>query len=312
MTTDERISQDLAVVGRTSRERPIALEVTLRSVGALPIHATNVSSQRSAPGQAPFPSPLAVLRVAHLYTLRVARITASFAAVACTFVLLVYVCFIHLLAWRGPDLVEEIGWMSKFWVAVEVLFVVAIVHELASRIAARRCERMLASADLETLRQHARGLRGLSTLAAIVGAMTFVLFFGMMQVSVGGNGLVDLFNSGPVSPSLQTTVGRWTIAMLMLAISGTLVASIMVARGNAKPAMWRTVLGCAVVSVTIILGLRFDVGPGSVYVPEGMPSMWLRGCLTATGTVGLFLLVSNLVLHIRVREDTALSDSSPS
>jgi hypothetical protein len=315
MTTDEQISRDLAVVARASRERPIDVETTLRNVAAAHGNRTLRDKPSATRATAPPVSTVAVLRVANIYVLRAGRAAAGFAAVACTSLLIVYVCLAPLIDWQEPGLLEELGWTGKIWVALASLFFIACTYLVATRVTWRRCLSLIASGDVETVRHRARRLSGVSTLSAIIGVMTFVLFFGMMQISVGGGGLGNLFSPGPVSPSLQLFIARRTIVLLDVAIAGGFVAAIFVARhavaarAITKPTSIWIVTGIALVIATVVVGLRYDEGPGLVLVIEGMPSMWFRAGLTVTGTTGLFLIVSTLVRCITAREDAELADS---
>ncbi len=302
MTTDERISTDLAVVGRVSRERPIAVEATLRKVGALPAPRMQPSSSGS--------NALALLRLSRIYALRVARTWAGTAAVVCTVVLVAYTVAIHAIDWGSWEdgAVLDLSWISKGWVAIIVAAAVSSVYVASLRLALHRFQGLVAGSELKAVHERVRHASRWSAWASISGAMTCLLFFGMMQVTIGGGPLCDLYEPGPLKPSLQLMVADWTMIFVSVAIVSSVVGALLDVRRARVPSTARIVVGVVLVIATIMLGLRYDAGPGYVLFPERMPSMWFRGCLTVTGTVGLYLVVSTIALRIRAREDKQLDE----
>jgi hypothetical protein len=160
MTTDEQITDDLAIVARTSRARPIALETTLANVTA------NPASQRAPSG----------LAASYIYATRVARMSAGIAAAVSIAALVIYLGFVH---GEGTGMLDSLAHMPKPWTALCVLGLVSTTHVVAARIAMSMTPR-----DPAALTNH-------SVAATLGGAMMVGLFFGMAAVH-GADGVVGL------------------------------------------------------------------------------------------------------------------------
>ena len=267
MTTDHRITADLAVVGRTSQLRPIELEATLRAAGA-------VSRPPSIEGPA----------WAFVYVARCARIWAGAAALLAIAALLGH--FYVPLDSRGEGL-SALIYIPKLWVGAIVLGFILAAYVLGGWYARR--EVLRANSDT---RSRARRAAPYSMTASIAGIASFVLFFGMMQVTLGSEVMVTV-----LSPYL-----RPTLAMLVPALVVVVLGAIALGRMTSirKP----VVVGVVMLTVTIAIGVTYDAGPiGEAHRTVSMP---LRAVLTATGTIGLLLTVTGIVQRIHRREDALL------
>lgn len=299
MTTDERISKDLAVVARVSRERPTPLEATLRKLGVLQSPAASAQPASVA--------AVVLLALSRVYAVRIARTASGIASVACTALLIVLACFARAIDWRDPIFFSQVAWISNVWLAITALLVVSLVYIVAQHVAWRRFRRLAVSASIDAAQRLVRSADRLSIVASIAGTLAFLLFFGMMQVTIGTNGVESLFSPGPTLIAQHLELGRWTIGFLLAAIAATVSGSLLVVRGTLLPSKLRVVLGSLVLVTTMLVGFRYDVGPGPIVWPLDMPSLPLRGCLTAAGTLGLFLIASNIALYVRAREERELA-----
>ena len=316
MTTDERISQDLAVVARVSRQRPIAVEATLRSM-----QASRDPDMRSGPVDH------VVLRCSRIYAQRVGRAWAG-----ATLLVSVTALIAFLSVPRTPVLwepthragstveivldvairtVEELLFGSKIWVAAMVLLVALAARNLGGRMAAQRFERAIVIADdpVAVSRQCVRRVDGWPLAIAMSGTMAFILFFGMMLVSLGEHSLHHLFEA--YSDANVRRLNAWTLGILTAGIVLSCVGAAVVARmrrGNTRVLVG---VGALLGLATVILGLRFDVGPLFVTVlAHETPSLALRGALTLSGTIGVFFVVAGLVLRRREREEAQVPTSA--
>lgn len=305
MTTDDRISDDLAIVARTSRAQPIAIETTLRAVGAL-----DASERPGSPEGTPT-AAIAMLQLSRIYVARVARAVAGTTSVACAGLLLAMLIVPHHL---HDDALSHLAYMSKVWVTVSALAIVFAAHACASRVATRRFLRAVASGSRPRALVH--GVAGWSTAGPIAGVMVLGLFVGMMVAVLGGYSLEFLIADQHAIDGW--TAVRWlTLVTLAPAMVASIVGAAVVARMSLKRS-WRLVaVGAAMVVVTIAVGLSYDVGPVSPEAklhervfPAENPSVALRSILTATGTIGMFLVVSGAVLGIRRREDELLDQGA--
>lgn len=98
MTASERISKDLAVVARASRERPVSLEATLRAVGASP------TSQSTMAGD------IALVTMSRLFATRVARIATGLAALVFVVARIVYVLIPASTPYNNPERLDELSY----------------------------------------------------------------------------------------------------------------------------------------------------------------------------------------------------------
>ncbi len=318
MTTDERIAQDLAVVGRVSLQQPIALETTLRR-----IHAVRDPSTRSSPADLVH----VVLRCSRIYAQRVSRAWSGVALLAAITALIALVAFPHSSAlWEQArptgstaeivlDVVirtfGELLLVSKVWVAAMVLLVALAARHLGARVAARRFERVIGIAEdpATVSRQHVRRLDRWPLAVAMSGTMAFILFFGTMLVSIGEHGLYHIFQT--YSDEYVRQLNAWTLGMLLAAIVASCLGAALLARTRRANTRLLIGIGALLGLATVILGLRFDVGPLFVTVlAHERPSLVLRGLLTASGTIGLLLVVAGFMLRRRDREQAELATSA--
>jgi hypothetical protein len=132
--------------------------------------------------------------------------------------------------------------------------------------------------------------------------MAFLLFFGIMQATLGGLSLEDF-------TYLQGPLKHGTIIMVSASIMVAFVGAAVVAQRARPPSRARMVAGIVLAVARIVVGFRYDIGPMHVVVgsPFNMPSMLLRGCLTATGTIGWFLIISSIALRARAHEQREIA-----
>jgi len=310
VTTDDRISDDLAIVARTSRAQPIAIETTLRAAGAL------AASERPVSPEGTPTSAIAMLQLSRIYVARVARAVAGTTSVACAGLLLAMLIVPHHL---HDDVLSDLAYMSKVWVTVSAIAIVFAAHAVASRVATRRFLRAVANGSRPRALVH--GVAGWSTAGPIAGVTALGLFVGMMVAVLGGYSLEFLIADQHAVVGLTKAVRWLTLVTLAPAMVASIVGAAVVAQMSLKRP-WRLVaVGAAIVVVTIAVGLSYDVGPVSQVeatlhlrvIPDGgYPSAALRSILTATGTIGMFLLVTGVVLRIRRREDAIVDEYAPS
>ena len=160
MNTDEQISDDLAIVGRTSRARPIAIETTLAQINA------NVREPTRPSG----------LGASYLYAIRVARMSAGIAASVSIAALVLYLYFGHD---DETDMLDQLAHMPKPGMLLCVLGVASTAHVVAARL------------SMSATARDPAAIAKRSIAASIAGTMMFVLFFGMSFVH-GGEGVVGL------------------------------------------------------------------------------------------------------------------------
>lgn len=294
MMTDERISQDLAIVARTSRHAPATLEATLAAAGALPREA---APREAAAGEARF-------AVAAVYVARCARVWSGVAAVACIAALF-GLLFVPLD--RHGESVTTLVWVPKIWVGASVLAVVLGAYVAGARLATHRVVHG-ALADPQVRRRADRaGSWAIAT--TIAGVTCAIVFFGMMQVVLGSEVLVELVPEPevlvwPGIPGSLDWLRSPTLLTLAPALAASLAGALVVGWRRPRPRRWLAVVGAVVVAGTIAAGLWLDAGPVEhMRHPLSIP---LRATLTATGTAGVFLLVTGLVLGLHRREDALL------
>jgi hypothetical protein len=317
MTTDERISQDLAVVGRVSRERPISLDMTLRKVGAL---------REASPRSEGSPSLLgAVLVCSRICAQRTARAWSGATALICIVALLVIVALpwgdppyfdprpapdstLLLVLMRVGETFLELLYVGKVWVAAPLLGIVLGAYVVGARAAARRFEPAVAASQepLAVAHRLARQVDRWAIACMLAGTTAFILFFGMLQVAVGSHGLFRVFETYPEEGARN--VNAWTLGFLGAAIVASSVGAAIVARRHGGSSRLMIAIGAFLGFATLIVGLRYDVGPIHVTVfAHQYPSLALRVLLTATGTLGVFLVVAGVVLRRRDREEAELA-----
>ena len=308
MTTDERISQDLAIVGRASRERPIAVEETLREVAAL-AEAARVTPASSVVSAGSVAIATSLLRFSRVYAQRFARACAGAMSLVSIIALLVYFSIPRDMQamWAGPPTLElELLCASKLVFAIILLLPILVAHRVATHVAARRFERGVARSDdpLATARGLVRRVDGYALAGAIAGTMAFVLFFALMQVFLGVESLVALLEH---HDDVRGGLDSWALVYAGVAIDLACMAALLIAhmrRGNIKVLL---VSGLALGFASVIVGLRYDVGPMHVtWLAHLHPSLLLRAALTITGTAGLFFVVTGIALRRRAREEAEL------
>jgi hypothetical protein len=298
-TTDDWITQDLAVVASTSRERLPPIEVTLRALGAAP-STTGID--------------LALVVVGRVFVARVARAAAGLASFVCMIAMLVWLAVPRSKGWfeqersvqaLGVELLEE----RRFWLGLLVVAVALAAYVGASGIGARVFERTVrAHVPIEAARRLARRADSWSTAASITGIATFILGFGMFEVVLGDMGLIDLYwQRDPIE----------VIRLVMLvslggAFAATVAGAMFVVRtyGDVPElgsTVWMLLLGVALAVVTVILGVRFDAGPIFVTIANSArPLVAVRVILTAAGAIAVFFTTAGMVLHVRRREEKAI------
>ena len=110
-----------------------------------------------------------------------------------------------------------------------------------------------------------------------------------------------------VSHRGESLVPAAPIRELLSARTGIAMAALLIAhmrRGNIKVLL---VSGLALGFASVIVGLRYDVGPMHVtWLAHLHPSLLLRAALTITGTAGLFFVVTGIALRRRAREEAEL------
>jgi hypothetical protein len=294
MTTDERIISDLAIVARASRANPISLADTLSAVGA---------SESKPPDKSA--SQIALLLVARVYVHRVARVWSGATATVCVLAMWIWIMTATHLSDAS---IYHLLYMSKVWLAAVMLCAVLAAYVVAARLAERALEQAVerATDPLGRARSMVSRVGRSATASPIIGAMMFLLFFGMMQVVLGGSSLEAMAAHNLTAFSRNSDVLEpLTFIDLSAALAVSIAAALLIARNSHRERRWMLAAGIALLVATIAAGHRFDVGP--IPSVEGIhdlaPAIWLRSVLTATGTAGLFLIVSAIVLVIRRRED---------
>jgi len=304
-TTADRITEDLAILGRTSRERPTPLEVTLRAVGA------------AAPTS---PPDLALVVFARVFVARVARTAAGVAALACMFAMLAWLAIPRQEGWidqhgRDRTLSVELLETRRSWLGLLVVVVCLAVYVVTSGTAARAFERMVARGrdPIETACRLARRADGWAIAASITGIATFILGFGMLEVVVGDVGLTALFSRGYlIGSDTIEAIRHVMLASLGGAFAATAGGAIVVARnlGNARwlrNTAWMPPTGVALAFATFVLGVRFDAGPlFQTITNSAQPFVAVRVALTVAGMMAVFLMTTGLVLYRRHREEDVL------
>ncbi len=130
-----------------------------------------------------------------------------------------------------------------------------------------------------------------ATASAIAAPLAVIVVAGMAVVADGPYGFAYLRELGAVR--------TLTSATCAIAVVGGLAGAIVVARIRPRRTTAMIAIGCALVAATVIAGVVFDVGPYTVtrYF-DVQPSIALRSALTVTGTLGLLLAISGLVLRL--------------
>jgi hypothetical protein len=303
-TTADRITDDLAMLGRTSRERPTQLDVTLRAVGAAPSTAA---------------TELTLLPFARVFAARVARAAAGTASLACLVMMLVW-----LAVPRDAGQIErarldrslsiELLEGPRHWLGLLVLCACLAVHVATSAISARVFERLLARArdPLEAARRLTRQADPLATAASITGIATFILGFGMLEVVVGDLGLIVLFSRGDmIGSDTVASIHQVMLVSLGAAFIATTAGAIAVGRnlGVLRRTGWMIVCGTLLGLVTFILGVRFDAGPlFQTITGSAQPFVAVRLALTAVGTIAVFLTTTGVVLWMQRRGQASRGD----
>jgi hypothetical protein len=276
MTTDARITEDLAVVGRTSRLRPIELEATLRAVGAV---------------VRPEPSERAV---AAIFIARCARAWAGAGALVAVALLVAHL----FVAGNDGQGLTELIWVPKLWVGMCALCVTFAAHAIGGSRAAKK---LLGSLEGPRLLSAATRARSRSVTAMIAGITCFVVFFGLMQADLGSEVMMHLVI---VIDKYGSHVAKLPMVLMLLpALFACVVSAIVVGRMSRFPPRL-AIAGALMLATTVGAGLAFDVGP--MARATGVVSVPLRAVLTATGTIGLFLTVAGIVFRIHRREDAVL------
>ena len=299
-TTDDRITQDLAIVGRMSRERPTPFDATLRAVGAV--------ASATAPG-------LALVVLGRVFVARVARAAAGLGSFACLLTMLGWLAMPRDEGWIehygvdrgiGEDFLEAPRW----WLGLLVVAVSLAAYVGASGIAARAFERTAARArdPIDAARRLTHRSDAWATAASITGIATFILGFGMLEVVVGDVGLLGLFARAVPIESIRQVM----IASLGGAFAATAGGAMLMARTNGdaralRNTGWMLPAGVVLAFVTFFLGARLDAGPLIATITNSVrPSLATRVALTAAGTIAVFLATTGMVLRGRRREEAAI------
>jgi hypothetical protein len=298
MTPDARITHDLAILGRVHRERPLSLDATLRHVGAVPAVARSTSSTNEN---------VALLPFARIYALRVARIWASAAALTATIGIFVLVVLPRPSDEPPPHgALYEIFYASTVWVFAAAMIPALVAYGIASATAMRRFERAL-TAEEPAVRARAvvdRVARA-SIAMPMLGMIIPCLFFGLVRITIGEWNMMSMFE-----PIDDPVIGEGThLAFILWAVASGISAlgSVALSRRRAASGWW-IVLGLLVVFATMTVGMRYDIGPLTrTELSSYHPSYALRAILTATGTLGLILIVGGALVRRRAREEHELS-----
>ena len=281
--TDSRLTADLALLGRIAQERLPSVETSLKRFAA-----ASTSSERIA------------VSLARSFVQRVGRIAAGATAimgVAGTFARL---CVNIGPGRHEPSLFERLLQGPQLWVAVVLLGASAVAYGIATTIAARQIEHTLHVGGIPAAQRLVDRIERWDIGLSIAGVLTPVLFFGMMRV-VLGNGELDTFLHHHAPPEVSLPFGA-TSYMLGGAFAVTWLGAFVVAR---LPSTTRSSRGAIIVAAaafcgTLWAGATFDTGP-IMFELHRSPSVPLRAVLTATGTLSLLVLVSELVLARRRR-----------
>ncbi len=286
MTTDDRISEDLAIVARTSGALRRPIESTLAAVGAI---ATPPPPPTTLSG-------VALLQLSRIFVARVTRAAIGAAAAVIAIAFSIYLGIPY--KWPdNPSVIHELMYGPKLVVVCMAGAIVLPVHVAASRYAARAFERVVHRDPHALVVRWERW----SVAAAIAGTVVLVLFVAMMQAVLGSDRLISI-HEGKGMVKVLTFGSLWT------AMAAVFAGSAVVAWVVRRPHTWMIPVGIIILFVTVIAWLRFDVGPILVnHVARMPPSVPLRASLTATGTIGIFLVVTGIVLGIRRREQALLA-----
>jgi hypothetical protein len=298
-TTEDRITADLAIVGRMSVARATPLEATLRAVGAIAGEAA---------------SELALVVLARVFVARVARAAAGIASLLCMVSVLVSLAVPRSAGWIDRDshggFGRELLEARRSWIGLAVVAVVLAAYVVASGIAARAFERAAARArdPLGAARRLVRDADGWAAAASIVGISTFVVGFGMLGIVVGREGLIRLLARTDAIGEIRHVA----LGSLRGAFVAIIAGAVVVARYGDRPWLrctgWMVPVGFVLGLGTCAVAARFDVGPLVVTLTgHARPSPAIRIALTAAGTVAVFLVTAGTVLRARRREAAAIA-----
>lgn len=281
--TDSRLTADLALLGRIAHERLPSVDASLKR-----FEAASTGSERIA------------VSLARTFIQRVGRIAAGATAIVGVAGTLARISVNTPSGHREPTLFERLLEGPQLWVAVVLLGASAIAYGIATTIAARQIERTLHVGGVPAAQRLVDRVERWDIGLTIAGVLTPVLFFGMMRV-VLGNQELDTFLHRQAPPELSLPFSS-TSYMLGGAFLATWLGAFVVAR---LPSTTRSSRGAIVVAAivffgTLWAGATFDSGPVVAEFYRS-PSVPLRTALTVTGTLSLFVLVSELVLARRRR-----------
>jgi hypothetical protein len=212
---DQRISDDLAIVARTSRARPTSLDTTLAAV----------ATQDAPRGFG--------VAAGYVHAMRVARASAGIVALATVGVLLLYLRF-----WHDDELgyLDRMIHMPILGLALCVIGAVSTTHVIAARFA------MSAKAP-----DPAR-LAKVSIAASIGGATAFCVFFGMASVLGGSDAVIlvmvpggEWHTAAAVATIVIAKAGirsrRWMLPVGLVLLVGTIAVGFVIGlRGGETPA----------------------------------------------------------------------------
>lgn len=299
--TEQRITEDLAVLGRMSRERTVDVETTLRAVVA---------------GPATVASDLGLLVLARVFVARVARAAAGVASLVGCGAILVWLGLPRDERWldgfgREQGLGAVLLRGSRWWLGLLVVCVSVLAYVAGSRIAVRICERTAARArdPIGAVRRLAQDAGSWATAASIAGITTFVVVFGMFQVVVGEPGLASLYSRDDTIEMIRCLMEVSLDTAVSIIVSSAI--AVVWIRGRAcalRNPGWLIPAGLVLGFVTLSAGARLDVGPIlESFSHNARPSVALRIILTGTGTAAVFMTVTGLVLRRRWREDAIIA-----
>ncbi len=285
MTASERISADLAIVARASRARPISIETTLRRVGAID----------ELPGDAVEKGPveqagrwnIALVAMARVFALRVARIAAGAYVIACVLGSIAYTLVpAQMFRWGQLDDILSEDRIVSYVGAMALVYVIAmrIAHAWFRRALARAAE------PYERGRRLVDRVDPLAIALGIGGVMTFAVWY----LTARREGLVLWFRSWFDEDWTEVDAVR-SLAPLIIAILASLLAAIRVARSR-EGRLPRWVLPIAVPAFAILLvdaQYYFDLVPA----------------VAAVSAVPLFVIVAAWQLARRRNEAAAMEAS---
>jgi hypothetical protein len=303
---DTLVTRDLAAAATANRDRLVAIDDTLRAVGA--------SASIVAPGPSAR-SELRLLVVANIYAARIGRAASGIAALACVLAVVVWdvTAFTAMRSYSG-NLLGAGPLVVASRLVVVVLGVRLLAGAWASAAFARavevsppRAERLLAGSERWAL------------VLGIVGTFVFLMTFGVAYFTLQTDPLDYIacaFDTNCSARDPGAEAYRAPVLHLAIVLPVASVAALAVVR---RAPAWLSragiiAAGLMILATTLCIGYRYDIGPwgpdevGGAYVPN----LTLRLGLTISGAIGMLLALTAFALWRRRLERERIASASSS